>query len=151
MNCCSLSTFAAVLELEGLEAGIRFLNKRVLHRFTAVYRLEDTVMRIVHVLDKEGGKVLPALTNVPLADSFCQFVIRDGGFVTSNSAQDYRLAGHKYQDVIASYVGMPLRGRNGQLWGTFCHMDLVPRPINNQELEFLQQVAVLLQPPLANI
>ncbi|MDO9404802.1 MAG: hypothetical protein Q7T87_12290 [Polaromonas sp.] len=148
MNNTSLRSFESVLEREGLVKGLQFLNKRVLHRFTALYRMEGDVMRSVCSLDKEGGTGPADLDVVPVIDSFCQFVIREGGFVTASSARDQRLYGKKYVGVVASYVGLPLNDRNGELWGTFCHLDLVARPINEMEFEFLQRATSLLTPYL---
>ena len=145
MHKTALLAFEAALEQEGILGAVRFLNKRVLHRFTTVYRLDGDTMRSVYVIDKEGGTGLPALHAVPVADSFCQFVIRDGSFITPSSIKDQRLFGHKYQNVVSSYIGLPLYDDAGTLWGTFSHLDVVPRPVNNQEIEFLQSATRLLR------
>lgn len=132
-----------VLAQSGRLAGLAFLNRRVDHRFTAIYRLDNAVMKNVDLVDKEGIG-MPDLQEVPLGNSFCQYVLRDGQFLTAGSGADRRLDGHPYQGVVGSYVGLPLLGNDGQLWGTFCHFDMANRPIQDEEFEFLQKVARLL-------
>jgi GAF domain-containing protein len=84
------------------------------------------------------------LESVPLGDSFCQFTLRDGRFLTASSAADTRLDGHPYQGVMESYIGLPLARADGELFGTFCHFDLAGRPVNDEEYAFLTQVAAVL-------
>ena len=134
------------LNTGGLEAGLQFLNQRVDHRFTAVYRLQDMVLHHVELVDKvtdddfdRGG-----LQSVPLGDSFCQFVLRDGFFRTSRTTGMEALDGHPYQGVMESYVGLPLMSSPDTMFGTLCHFDFGERPLSDEEFTFLQRVARLL-------
>ena len=138
-----LSRFETLLSTEGLHAALKFLNQRVPHRFTAVYRLDDLVLRVVDMVDKDGLNDMQ-LESVPLGDSFCQFALRDGSFLTAGSGGDSRLDGHPYQGVVESYVGLPLARADGELFGTFCHFDLAGRPVNDEEYTFLTQVVGVL-------
>lgn len=116
-----------------ITAGLQFLNARVPHRCSAVYRL-----------DKQGEVVPEFLQAVPLQDSFCQFVLRDGLFRTEEAAQDARLNGHKYQSAIGSYHGLPLVGNFGELFGTICHFDTEPLTMADQEFDLFRQAAKIL-------
>lgn len=138
-----LKELQLVIEKGGRSAGLAYLNKRVPHRFTAIYRLDHAIMKNVDLVDKEGIG-LPDLQEVPLGNSFCQFVLRDGKFLTADSSGDDRLDGHPYQGVVGSYVGLPLLGNDGELWGTFCHFDIANKPLQDEEFDFLQKVARLL-------
>lgn len=140
----ALSGFKDALQGSGLNAGLILLNKRVAHRFTAVYRLDNGIMRNVAVVDKQGEVVPQSLLEVPLEHSFCQFVLKDGSFMTQNSADEGRLQGHIYKGVLNSYVGLPLTTNNGDLFGTFCHFDFPPQEIVDEEFEFLQTAVRLL-------
>lgn len=140
----TLSEFENLLSTEGLQAGLKFLNGRVPHRFTAVYRLDALMLRVVGMVDKQGGLDGMALEAVPLGDSFCQFALRDGSFLTAASGDDQRLDGHPYQGVMESYIGLPLTRADGELFGTFCHFDPAGRPVNDDEYAFLTQVAAVL-------
>jgi GAF domain-containing protein len=139
----NLSQLENLLATEGLHAGLKFLNERVPHRFTAVYRLDELMLRMVDMVDKDGLNDMN-LEAVPLGDSFCQFTLRDGSFITTRSADDQRLNGHPYQGVMESYIGLPLARADGELFGTFCHFDLAGRPVNDEEYAFLTQVAAVL-------
>ncbi len=130
----------------GLEAGLRFLNQRVDHRFTAVYRLQDMVLHNVELIDKVEGddQVRSGLQAVPLGESFCQFVLRDGFFRVSRTTGMAALDGHPHQGVMESYVGLPLMSSPDKMFGTLCHFDFAERALPDEEFAFLQRVARLL-------
>lgn len=136
--------FQNALLRSGLKAGLMVLNKRVQHRFTAVYKLDGGVMRNVAVVDKLGEVVPEDVLEFPLEHSFCQFVLRDGFFTTQNSAGDARLEGHMYKGVVNSYVGLPLTKTGGDLFGTFCHFDFPAQALADEEFEFLSKAVRVL-------
>jgi GAF domain-containing protein len=129
----------AEIELGGLEAGLKFLNARTDYRYTAIYRFEGAMMRNIYLYDRQGEAV-SNFAKVPLGDSFCQFVMAEGGFSTCDSGQDERLLGHPYQGVLNAYFGLPLSRRPGTIYGTLCHFDFRPIVIQDSEIEFLQSV-----------
>lgn len=141
-----LSPLKDALLLSGLNAGLRVLNDRVPHRFTAVYKLDAGVMRNVAIVDKLGEVVPADFLEVPLQNSFCQFVLRDGVFRTGNSAEDSRLNGHPFQGIVSSYVGLPLSKTGDDLFGTFCHFDFPPQAVSDEEYGFLTGAVRLLPP-----
>ena len=149
MNC-ALPTDPADSELEALldiarQAGLpellSQLNARVPHRYTAIYRLSGETLHCQHLIDKTGAVQTDFLAKVPLRDSFCQFVFRDGIFLTENSAFDHRLDGHPYQGIVVSYHAIPLMTHDGLLYGTLCHLDTVPCALSDEELDLLKDVA----------
>ncbi|SDP87865.1 hypothetical protein SAMN05216303_108218 [Rhodoferax sp. OV413] len=140
----SLEGLTATVQTDGAAAAIRYLNDGVAHRFTGLYLLENGVMRNLLLYDK-AGEIRPTyLAEVPLETSFCQFVLRDGVFTTSDSALDSRLDGHPYQGVMVSYHGVPWQTSNGEIGGTLCHFDLLPLDISDTEFALLQMAAQLL-------
>lgn len=132
------------LTSNGLQGGLEHLNSPVDHRYTGVYRLKDSVFYNIALYDKEGEMLPEFLAAVPLGDSFCQFVIRDGVFKTDHSGKDSRLAGHKYQGVLLTYHGVPVLDNRGDLYGTLCHFDALQRTISDKDFEFLQSAARLI-------
>jgi len=138
-----LDEIRQVLEEEGLQAGLGVLNARVAHRFTAVYRLDANVLRNIAIVDKLGELVPDHLLAVPLASSFCQFVLRDGFFKRMGNP-DARLNGHPFEEAVLSYVGVPLTQDGGDLIGTFCHFDFPAISIADEEFEFMRKVAIAL-------
>lgn len=135
----------SALKTGGLAEGLRFLNGRVEHRFTAIYRLDQLVLRNVQLVDKApDGFDASALEELPLGDSFCQFVLRDGQFKTSQTSAMGELDGHPYQGVLESYVGLPIMKTATDMFGTLCHFDFGRQPISDEEFALLQKVARLL-------
>lgn len=131
----------SVLEERGLHAGLKYLNDPLTHRYTGVFQLDNGVLRNIDLYDKVGEVMPDFLAEVPLEDSFCQFVLRDGLFCTDNSAADPRLDGHKYQGVLLTYHGVPLLGDRGELWGTLCHFDAEAKTLSDEDFTVLQQAA----------
>lgn len=129
----------------GLPAALAFLNQRVDHRFTAVYLLRDAVMHSVGLHDREFHFDTSDLQSVPIEDSFCQFVLRDGSFATHDSGFDRRLDNHRHQGAMSSYVGLPLSFKGRDLLGTFCHFDFAARPpLPEPEYAFMHLAARVL-------
>lgn len=129
------------LQHGGLAAGLRELNSDVPHRYTGVYRLHGGFLKNIELHDKQGEVKPDYLCEVPLAESFCQFVLRDQQFRTDHSGQDTRLAGHKYQGVLLSYHGVPVLDAEGALFGTLCHFDLQAHALSDAQYAQLQQAA----------
>jgi hypothetical protein len=144
----ALEAFKSVLDTDGLDAALAFLNKRTDFRYTAIYRLDGTMMRNIHIYDRQGESV-DHLVEVPLGDSFCQFVMADGAFKTADSATDGRLSGHAYQGVVNAYFGLPLSTAPGTMYGTLCHFDFDSKQISDSEVPFLEAVRPLLTAKLA--
>ena len=125
------------------------LNARVPHRFTAVYRLVGQSLHNVATTDKHLHLEPLDLKVVALKDSFCRFVLRDGLFLTRDSGTDTRLGGHPYAGVVGSYVGVPVRARDGRLAGTLCHFDLADFDVSDDEYLLLDRAARLMPAFLA--
>lgn len=140
--------FAELCKLEGLPAALEQLNRRVTHRYTAVYRLEGELLRNVALADKAGETRPEYLMEVPIGTSFCQFVLRDGLFLTSNSGNDDRLNDHPYKGVMVAYHGVPVPGENGALLGTLCHFDVQEQPLSDAEFAHLKAIAQVIPPYL---
>ncbi len=136
--------FVEVTMAEGVPGGLRLLNQRVPHRYTALYALRGGVLKNLFLYDKAGEARPEFLEEVPIGDSFCQFVLRDGCFLTSDTGSDHRLDGHAYQGVLRAYHGVPLVGDDGELFGTLCHFDARECDLSEDEFQYLQKVTRLL-------
>jgi GAF domain-containing protein len=140
--------FVLTCEASGLAAALLELNLRVPHRYTAVYRLDGAMLRNVELADKLGEARPEFLAAVPMGASFCQFVLKEGEFLTSNSCDDDRLNGHPYKGVMVAYHGVPIPGPDGSLFGTLCHFDVREQPLKDAEFAYLHSVARVLPPLL---
>jgi GAF domain-containing protein len=139
-----LADLTRVLAAEGALAGLAFLNQRVTHRCTAIYRLEAMTVRNLYLFDREGLLLPESLGVVQLDESFCQHAMRDGSFLTEDTRADSRVDGSPFKGVVVSYHGLPLLDARGELFGTLCHFDFVPRSLADSEFEFLQKAARVL-------
>lgn len=144
----ALKSLRAVLAESGLQAGLKYLNDPLVHRYTGVFRLNNGAFRNVDLFDKQGEVMPEFLAEVPLTESFCQFVLRDGIFCTDNSADDARLDGHKYQGVLLTYHGVPVLDDQGELFGTLCHFDAEARGLSDEDFDLLQRPARIIPPYL---
>lgn len=138
-----LAQFRSAFDSGGLYGALQYLNARTSYRYTAIYRLDGLMMRNIFLYDRQGENP-KTLSEVPLGDSFCQFVMADNGFNTSNSADDERLGGHPYRGVMNSYFGLPLSRKPGTIYGTFCHFDFEPKVIPDSEIPLLEAATSLL-------
>lgn len=140
----SFDDFVRALETGGVAEALQVLNMRVAHRYTAIYQIDGNVLRNLFLHDKAGEMRPQYLAEVDMGMSFCQFVLRDGAFLTDDSAQDDRLDGHPYKGVMMAYHGVPMTGAEGKLLGTLCHFDVEARGLASEEFECLQRAAQLL-------
>lgn len=133
----------AALVARGVDAAIAELNAGVPHRYTGIFKLDGELLRNTHIFDKLGEARPEGLETVVLKESFCQIVMRDGYFLTDNTAQDDRLNYSPFKGVVMSYHGVPLLNNAAQLGGTLCHFDLVEQSISDAEFLCLQEAAKL--------
>lgn len=140
----ALASVEKALAEQGLAGALAVLNRRVPHRFTAVYRLVGQALHNMATADKHLHLDALDLKVVQLKDSFCQFVLRDGLFLTHDSGSDVRLGGHPYSGVVGCYAGVPVRNRDGRLGGTLCHFDLESHEVSDDEYLLLDRAARLM-------
>jgi hypothetical protein len=140
----ALSDVEKALAQGGLSAALTVLNRRVPHRFTAVYRRVGQSLHNVGTADKHLHLDPLDLKVVPLNDSFCQFVLRDGLFLTQDSGTDERLQGHPYSGIVGCYVGVRVQDREGSLAGTLCHFDVQSHEVDDSEYLLLDRAARLM-------
>ncbi|QNP48799.1 hypothetical protein [Diaphorobacter aerolatus] len=140
----ALQNLEQVLEQSGIQAGITLLNARVAHRYTCVYQLKGNVLKSLYLCDKLGELTPESLQSVPLEDSFCQFMLRDGIFATFSSSHDERVDDVKAADAFEAYVGVPLLDRFGDLFGTLCHIDRKALDLSAEEFSILEKSARLI-------
>ncbi|MDA8457732.1 guanylate cyclase [Acidovorax sp. NCPPB 3859] len=136
----------ALLRWRGLDAGMQALNGNVAHRYTGVFRVDGPRLVNVHLQDKLGEARPEALAVVELADSFCQFVLRDGEFMTGNSLHEEQLGSHPFRGVVLAYHGVPVGDNAGGLWGTLCHFDYEERELAPAQYELLKAAGHMLYP-----
>jgi hypothetical protein len=79
-----------------------------------------------------------------LSHSFCQYVVTDGdALVVTDAREDPRLASNlAIHDLgVIAYAGVPLRGPDGDVLGSFCAIDDRPRRWTDGDLAVLHELA----------
>jgi hypothetical protein len=132
----------SLLASRGIAPALALLNDRTPYRFTAIYKLNGGVMRASHAFDR-ASEYRTWLKVVPLGESFCQYAVEHGEFVTSHASQDLRLTNRPYAGMVESYYGRVLTRECGEPYGTFIHFDLEPRTISTKEISVLREVIPL--------
>lgn len=136
-----VAAFVAVLKGSGLHAALKFLNSRVRHRFTGVYRFAPPLLRNVCLYDRENP-ALRSMSSLQLKDTYCSIVAINGEpFQTDNATADSRLLLHPARFTALAYYGTPLTDSVGRCVGSLCHWDTRPRVLPPIEREFLLLVA----------
>jgi GAF domain-containing protein len=147
----ALANFQDVLMKRGLNVGLEFLNRRVPHRFTSIYRLQHDQLHRIAFIDKLGSSGAE-LANVALKDSFCEIAVHEGAMVVASDIKtDKRFQNFPNPALLGSYVGLPLALKPGDLFGTLCHADQQGFPLSDTEFVFLNEAAKVLEMYLAQI
>jgi len=135
-----VQAFDEVLSRSGVHGALEFLNARIPHRFTGVYRHDPPRMRNIHLFDRENPR-LEVGGDVPMRESYCSIVVgRDRPFRTGNAREDEELRDHPSRESTLSYCGVPLRDPDGRALGTLCHFDLESQEVFEAETGMLEAV-----------
>jgi GAF domain-containing protein len=137
----------SVLAQDGIRAALAFLNGLTPHRFTALFRFDDKILRNVCFYDSEQPDI-QGCADIPVTDSYCVFV-RDEGrvFTVIASLSDDRVSRHSKRVEVQSYCGVPLLDENGRMFGSICHFDFRPMSISDENVALMEKIAPLLNLP----
>ena len=145
----TLSKFEKLLKLRGVHEALRFLNSRISHRFTGLYRFDPPMLRNVLLLDADAPELLTG-SDAPLEQTYCSIVGEmEHAFTTEDSRRDGRLLTHPARETVQSYCGVLLRSEDGKPFGTLCHFDLVPCDIPVREMSLMEAAAPMIVRALA--
>ncbi len=133
--------FSEILEARGVREGLIYLASLTDYRFIGIWRFKAGKANAAVHFDKENPAVTSA-TEVPDDATYCCYV-RDsrGAFMTAEALLDPRTEGHPARATVPTYCGVPVMDAEGDLLGTLCHYDLVPRDPSELDLELLLQAA----------
>lgn len=134
----------AVIDADGVQAGVRLANGWTAHRYTGLYCIEHERLVCLALWDKAQATMTSG-GDVAVYESFCIYILQSGnGFTVLDAVSDARLAGHPKRTVYRSYCGAPLIDREGRVVGTFCHFDEVPGRVAPADFELVHIAAALL-------
>lgn len=139
--------FSKLLATEGLRAALYSLLRLTDYRFISIFRFRDgRATSVVHV-DRENLTLQQADEVQDTATYCCHVRDANGPFVTADAVVDPRTQDHPARDAVRAYCGMPIVDAAGELIGTLCHYDLVPRDPEQLEVDLLVRVAGALSAP----
>lgn len=147
-NAPMIASLKTILDRDGIRAALAFLNGQTPHRFTALYRFDDDMLKNLYFYDRQHPDV-DSSAEIPVNASYCVFVRQSGmTWRVSDAPNDERADGHPKQREVRSYCGVPLLDRFGKLFGTICHFDFEALPITNSNVDLLEAVGPLMSEKL---
>ena len=140
----AFNVFANLMATSGLRDALYSLLRLTDYRFISIFRFRDGLATSAVHVDRENLTLTQA-DEVPDTATYCCYV-RDGNgaFTTADALIDARTAAHPARAVVRAYCGIPVLDVEGELIGTLCHYDLVPRDPAQLDLELLLQAASLI-------
>ena len=137
----AFAAFERALHGSGVRAALAYLVSLTRYRFIGIFRFNDGMANAAVHYDRENPDQT-RIDAVPDTATYCCFV-RDtkGSFTTVDALEDPRLVGHVKRAVLRAYCGVPVMDAEGQLLGTLCHYDLVPRDADELDMPLLLQAA----------
>ena len=135
---------ADLLARDDIRGALRYLNGLTAFRFTALYRFDHDQLSSRCFFDRLHPEVETAEV-IPIEASYCIYVRHNRGpFLVADSLRDERVAGHRKQQQVRSYCGVPLVDERGQMHGSVCHFDFEPHPLRETDVLLLEDIARLL-------
>ncbi|RYF48444.1 MAG: GAF domain-containing protein [Comamonadaceae bacterium] len=140
----AFADFVVEHRAQGLRQALAALLKRTDYRFIGIWRFEDGKANAAVHFDRENPAALTA-TEVPDNATYCCFVRESGTpFKTPNALVDERLADHPARTGVLGYCGVPLMDLSGNIIGTLCHYDVVPRDAEQIDVALMMSIASFL-------
>jgi GAF domain-containing protein len=137
--------FNETVAQRGIRAGLAYLLSLTDFRFIAIFRRNGDKATAAVFYDRENPDVLH-VDEVPASATYCDIAVKTKSvFATGNSEQDPRLTSHAARERVQAYWGLPVMTPEGELVGTLCHYDVVPRDPSQIDLELMVEVASTLE------
>ena len=91
------------------------------------------------------------IRETPLSHSVCQYaLVSDGPLIVTDAHTDERLVGNHAVDLgVVAYLGIPLVDAQGNVLGSFCVIDRVPRGWTAPEVSLMVDLAAAVMAELA--
>jgi GAF domain-containing protein len=139
------STFSATLQAVGLRAALAEQLLLTDYRFIAIFRFDGGRANAAVFYDRDNPEVR-RVDEVPSGATYCVFARETRSpFITDDAMADERLAGHAAREQVRAYCGVPILTPEGELLGTLCHYDVVPRDAAQIDLALMCEIASALE------
>jgi CheY-like chemotaxis protein len=116
-------------------------------RFTSLLRFAaDDTLSSVWTHDRDNPEVDPFPLGLPIHASYCVLIRETGKACAIEDARtDPRTTVHPKRAELATYIGVPLRRADGQLFGTLCSYDSEPLRLAPSVLDALEKATQQLE------
>jgi len=139
-----LAVLKSQLDDGGIMGALKYLNSRIEHRFTAIYKFQGSMQRAVFLYDKLG-RPGTRFNAIATSESLGRFITVSQPFGVTDSATDAFLNEHAYRSLVTSFYGVSLSQANTRPTGSLCHFDLKPQSLPSPvERDFLNRAKSLL-------
>lgn len=120
-------------------------------RFTSLLRFaDDDTLSSVWTYDRENPEIDPFPLGAAVTTSYCVLVRETGAtFATEDARTDPRATNHPKREELATYIGVPLRRQDGQLFGTLCSYDPQPLSLPPPVRDALEKATRKLEGPMS--
>jgi GAF domain-containing protein len=137
--------FGETLDHEGLRPALAGLLGRTEFRYIAIFRTSGDKATAAVFYDREHPDVL-RVDEVAASATYCHLAVQSKSpFSTADSLRDPRLAEHAARQRVQSYFGLPVMTPEGDVLGTLCLYDEVPRDPRQVDLALMVEVASTLE------
>ncbi len=110
------------------------------YRFIAIFRFNGDRANAAVFYDRENPDVLN-VEEVPASATYCTFARAErAAFFTEDAMDDIRLKSHVAREHVRAYCGAPIITPEGEILGTLCHYDLVPRDPSQVDLALMCEI-----------
>ena len=137
--------FTQTVAEEGLRSALAYLLSLADYRYIAIFRRNGDKATAVVFYDRDNPQTL-RVEEVQVTATYCNMAVENKSFfATANSLEDPRLASHVARQTVQAYWGLPLMTPEGEILGTLCQYDDVPRDPSQVNLELMIEVACALE------
>jgi CheY-like chemotaxis protein len=138
-----------LIEGRDMRTLLGLLNEPTPYRYTSILRFDGDRLESVWTLDRQDESADTFRLDVPVDASYCGLV-RDAGapFVVADALEDPRVQTHPKRSTLRSYCGVPIYRPDGSMFGTLCHYDRDPHPVEEATVAAMKRIADLLSPVL---
>lgn len=130
---------------EGVRSALAYLLSLTDYRYIAIFRRHGDKASAAVFYDRDNPETL-RIDELPWDATYCHLATEAKAlFTTADSLQDPRLATHVARQTVQAYWGLPVMTPEGDVLGTLCQYDHVPRDPSRVDLELMIEVACALE------
>ena len=139
-----MAVLKSQLDAGGILAALKYLNSRIEHRFTAIYKFQGPMQRAVFIYDKLGHSE-NRFNAIARSESLGRFITVSQPFGITDSATDPFVKAQGHSSPVTSFYGVSLSQGNTTPTGSLCHFDLKPQSVPSPvERDFINRARNLL-------